>query len=427
MSAANEQQRQPVARPSIGFTQASTVPIRVGQLLRHGERAPISTANDDMDQQEWVGDRAFHAARCPRGSKRSDEYSKDCYEILRYRAIRVLNSCQLMKCFLPITLSLLIFDLIPRHASANPFEGITVQEANPIESDPLRDYRIYGCKGVSGTGWYRYHTGNDPSVIDYVLSDFCLDTQTGDFFSKESLSGLTHVLGPRSVEPGSTASAYEDLDESGDVVSGVYIQTLPAPLQCSSNTSGTFSIQAMLSEQRVESGPLHFTGLSNGIPYPHGRTIPPDVDFGLRILAISTIDNKRIKSEELFPLGLGAEADAEEGSQTIKITVGDQTTVGEASGSLQVSFEDDRTFVLSGEIQAKSPRVIGIKPNEFASLSIRIEYMRGTTAGKRGEGTYAAGIARGAYIDGSGETHALRFKIGLTACTAKPGLPADFF
>lgn len=103
-------------------------------------------------------------------------------------------------------------------------------------------------------------------------------------------------------------------------------------------------------------------------------------------------------------------------SFALTLNKGDDNWVGEADGMLNLSVDEDGDVFLSGEFSYKSRRLAGHHPDEWVTMKGAIPYARGHFLGEDGVLLKAYGLAKGTYLDASGQEHSFRSSAYLVHC-----------
>ena len=83
---------------------------------------------------------------------------------------------------------------------------------------------------------------------------------------------------------------------------------------------------------------------------------------------------------------------------------------------LNLSVDEDGDVFLSGEFSYKSRRLAGHHPDEWVTMKGAIPYARGHFLGEDGVLLKAYGLAKGTYLDASGQEHSFRSSAYLVHC-----------
>lgn len=299
----------------------------------------------------------------------------------------------------------------------------TITKSTPIDGLPFQDYRITSCSGVSGLGWISFGAQSSGTgwFQNHALSDFCFDMKKGKVFSAARAEKLSLVAGPGSLAPGSGLNSFKALNYGGDTPPSFAFVPYPAPLFCDSDRTGLYAAEGYNLDYGTGHSESSLLGFSRGTPFPNA-TLPIDQKYGFSFQPIWGADDRELDASEVRFFAIWASASNTDGRTSLVIEHGDGSIAGEATGQIDVNLKDGGEITLSGEFQYKNAQFAGLQPDDFVSGTARIVYMRGFLAGEDGKGVFALGIARGTYVDASGNDHNLWYGVSMNACV-QSGVP----
>lgn len=212
------------------------------------------------------------------------------------------------------------------------------------------------------------------------LGDFCVDRENGSLSGPIELSGLTLTMDD------GVNFTFEDLAKR----SGNQMQI--APVITATYHSGSVDDQSP--EINVLSGNDFFVGFI----YDDLAT-PSDLasSFYVHVADGASIDG-------MTPLGFKGEAIFQNGSATI--TLSDNTQYGTAKGTdgtITMTVAEDGTVTGSGAIRTQNIRSAGFSPNEWVSMSIEIDELRGFATGPTGQVIKSYALVTADVIDAEGD------------------------
>ncbi len=284
---------------------------------------------------------------------------------------------------------------------------------HPIPNEPFTDFRIDQCEATRGFGTYWHFTAMGPIT---VLSDICIDEETGTVTSYEPRSGYTLV------EKSKNGKILEIIDSSREQALRTHLRF--TNIDCTDNEE-YFVFNGSLTE-------------SENLPDAHGTvvggcTIPPTpgepskttAEFAylsLHLISQAQFEQKTIKPEPGYYLGnLGSagfvgKLTISDNSGTFLITEGAGHSVGDAAGTINLKINSDGTVSLSGEVNGQNQRLAGHKPGEWKVMTAEIPFMRGHLLGADGNSLKAYGFAKGSYENIDGETHQFHARADFQVC-----------
>ena len=306
----------------------------------------------------------------------------------------------------------LLFPIGP--AAADP----VLTETRPIDGDPLLDFRISNCAGTFGMASYHYYTREKGRTL--VLSDLCLDEESGLLLSAEEKAGFQLVSNSDS------GRKFEILD-SGNNEYDRYNITL------SSDTD------VGACPYKVTQSSWYYYSLGRGSP---SRFPDQDLHLAQGYTIDDTSDEVKADPENsshevsFIPLSInGRDLDwANEGGPHLAsfmasskiswshdrgrlvLVEGDGSKAGDVEGELDITGQGNGDVMLSGKLAAANARLAGHSPKEWVSMEANVPYMRGHILGEGGAALYASGLAVGTYVDASGEKHSFRGNLLLYGC-----------
>ncbi|MGJ8534891.1 MAG: hypothetical protein ACSHYC_22095 [Alphaproteobacteria bacterium] len=300
-------------------------------------------------------------------------------------------------------LTIFLLAIFTSSAFSEPRGRIT----HPLPNEPIIDLRIDHCEATKGYGSYWYHTN---SGLIFALSDLCIDEESGLIESFESRSGYTLV------EKSKNGRVLEIIDSSEAQVSRTNMRYYN--FSCSSIDESSF-LHGMLVDKK------NYPNAYGG-PNVQGYTIPPisnlptkrtaeHAELGLQFFSQAQISQKTT-SEMPDIASLLGELSITENGGVFSITEGAGISVGEASGVIEFELNATGEVELSGKITAKNQRLAGHAEGEWITMKAEIPFMRGHLLGSKGNELRAFGIARGSFVDTSGQTHQFRALASLDTC-----------
>lgn len=280
----------------------------------------------------------------------------------------------------------------------------------PVPGDPLIDFRIDQCEATRGFGSVWYFSDKGPV---FALSDLCIDEKNGKITSIETREGFTLVEKSKN---GKQLEIIGSAEKQAGRTKARFVR-----LGCVENDPDDvfFIYYYFLNENE-----FRFFDTSMATMLAH--TVPP-------------LSNKPKKSDgESMPMSLILFSQAELPEQTTQvfpdvqnfrgnlsvtgntgvfsIVEGGGVSVGEASGTIELQFNEDGEVFMSGNLTAKNQRLAGHEPGEWISMTAEIPHVRGQLLGTDGDQIWAYGIAKGSFIDTDGQTHQFRAQVRWQSC-----------
>lgn len=212
------------------------------------------------------------------------------------------------------------------------------------------------------------------------LGDFCVDRDAGNLFGPFNLDGLTLT-----VDDGVNFT-FEDLAKP----SGNQMQI--APVLTATYHNGD------VDDQSPEINALFGNDFFVGFIY-NELASPSDLapSFYVHVADGASIDG-------MTALGFMGEAVFEDGFATV--VVSDNTQYGTAKGTesaIGLTVDDDGSVTGSGEIRTQNIRTAGFSPNEWVSMSIEIDELRGFATGPTGQVIKSYALVTAEIVDAEGD------------------------
>lgn len=215
-----------------------------------------------------------------------------------------------------------------------------------------------------------------------VLADFCVDRETG------SISGPFSVLGLTLTKDDGLNFTFEDLGGGSANV----MQIAPVLTATYHNSN----VEDQSPEVNVMSGPDFFVGfIYNDLATPQQLAD----SFYVHLADGASIDG-------MTPLGFTGQATFVDGQTTISVI--DNTQYGTAKGtegSISLTVSDNGTISGEGHIFTNNIRSAGYSQNEWVSMSIRIDELRGFATGSTGQVIKSYALVTADIIDAEGDNH----------------------
>ncbi|MFV1607147.1 hypothetical protein VWY06_02010 [Phaeobacter sp. JH20_10] len=284
----------------------------------------------------------------------------------------------------------------------------------PTGADDIIDYRIDGCKGLAGFGRLNYSSGRT------VLTDFCLDEETGAFISSEPLNGLELTAKSRN------GRKFEDLSSGTSQYQRNSVTILPDENIPGCTPEPIESVHASVQSPQSKDFAGEDFGHFIGYTYPTSSPLPAaasaEIYFGLRSVTPdpSSPASFRTGGIENAQGDMLANAIFDEMTGKVTVTGGGGYTYGDASGAFEINFIGDGAFTMIGKFEAKSLRLKGHEPSEMVSTSGEIAHFRGHVVGSDGSGLLGYGIVEGAVKDAAGKVHRYQALAYLLSCIEAP-------
>lgn len=313
-----------------------------------------------------------------------------------------------MKPFIPACVSLA---MTCATAVAEPIVDRTL----PTGAPDIVDYKVSECDGLLGFGRIHYR-----KPLNVILTDFCFDEETGNFYSAEPLVGLELTAKSRN------GRVYEDLASGNSEYTRKHVKIIPEENLPGCMPEPAESVHAKFNAPQSAEGKGQRHGYFIGYTFPTTAAQvgadKGDIYFGLRLIGPDPSGKATFRTggieNAIGDFLSTAVFDGDSG--TITINEGAGYNFGEASGTMSMTFPGDGTFNLTGTYAAKSLRLKGHKPNEMVETKGEVKYFRGHVMGSDGSGLLGYGIAEGQVTDASGKVHDYQAMAYLLSCV-KPG------
>lgn len=286
-----------------------------------------------------------------------------------------------------------------------------ISKVLPNGAEDVIDYRIASCRGTAGFGHMLYHGSNRT-----VLTDVCLNEETGDFLSAETLNGLELTA------KGRNGRKFENLSSGGSFYERDHVQVLPDENIPGCTPENIESLHASIQSPKnkdFSNQPFgHFIGYTLPATASIPKTKSANIYFGLRSITPDPSEIATFKPGQIINSqgDMLASAVFENGSGVITVNEGAGNTYGDADGSFSINFNGDGTFTMSGSFSAESLRIKGHEPNEMIRHEGQLAFFRGHVLGSDGSGLMGYGIAEGKVTDASGNVHSYQAQAYLMAC-----------
>lgn len=296
---------------------------------------------------------------------------------------------------------------------ANALAEPIITKVIPSDKVGVLDYHIENCDGLLGFGRLRY----DPSGR-IVLTDWCLDEETGAFLSAEPLLNLELTAKSRK------GRKFEELASGTSFYQRNHVEITPDGNIPGCTPEPFENILASIQSPASTDIPNQRFGYLSGYTYPETSPFPAadkvNILFGIRSVSpapfgTETFRTGGIQNAQGDMLGT-AIFEGETGD--ILINEGGGYTYGDANGALKISFSGDGTFTMTGSFKAKSLRIKGHEPTEMVETEGALAYFRGHVVGSDGAGMLGYGIVEGRVTDASDQIHNYQAAAYLLACIA---------
>ena len=264
--------------------------------------------------------------------------------------------------------------------------GMNLAEYQALEVDALSQQRgsqtplrnvLSVCQGKRAFG----KISNIASSSSDRLGDFCVDHDKGSIAGPISLSGLTLT------KHDGVNFTFEDLaGRSGN-------QMQIAPVLTATYHSGKVEDQSP--EINVLAGSEFFVGfIYNELASPKQLADK----FHVFLADGASIDG-------MTPLGFVGDAVFQDGSATVALSDNTQYgTAKETEGYITLTVADDGSVTGSGALKTRNIRLAGYKPNEWVSMSITIDQLRGFATGPTGQVIKSYALVTANIIDVEGDS-----------------------
>lgn len=215
---------------------------------------------------------------------------------------------------------------------------------------------------------------------DPQLGDFCVDRETGSLSGPFALDGLTLTMDD------GVNFTFEDLAErSGN-------QMKIAPVITATYHNGNVDDQSP--EINALFGKYFFVGfLYDELASP--SALAPG--FYVHVADGASIDG-------MTPLGFMGEAEFTDGSATIALS--DNTQYGTAKGTkgtITLTVADDGSVTGTGSIETQNIRSAGYRQNEWVSMTITLDTLRGFATGPTGQVIKSYALVTAEILDAEGD------------------------
>lgn len=221
---------------------------------------------------------------------------------------------------------------------------------------------------------------NIATASDEVLGDFCVDRETGSITGPISLSGLTLTMDD------GVNFTFQDLNGS----SGNQMQIAPVITATYHSTD----VQDQSPEINVIAGSSYFVGyIYNDLAGPSDLT----ADFAVHV-------GGGVSVEGGSSLGFQGEAQFVDGAATVALSdnAGYGTTKG-TEGAIEIVVADGGTVTGTGTFKTHNIRSAGYRENEWVSITITIDELRGFATGPTGQVIKSYALVTADVIDAEGD------------------------
>lgn len=311
--------------------------------------------------------------------------------------------CGVLFCFMPFGMTL---------------ADTVVTETQPVEGVEMKDFRIMGCSKTSGVVAYNYYSFKKGGNL--VISDFCLDEETGKFASAEVKEGFALVAkgrnGRKFEVPGSGKEEFNrySISLTGDA-DGWACPVAKSDAYWFSLHTGQSKPSLHPDRKILSANGFTIGAVSGGI---NSNDYSNNHEFSFVPLTVDGQAPDTSNSGEAYLASFDGTSSIsyKDGEGTLTFIEGDGERAGEIAGKLQIVGDAKGEVILRGDLAASNARLSGHLPEEWVTMEADVPYMRGQILGVDGSALYAYGIAVGSFVDASGKAHTFKAQVNLYGC-----------